>query len=154
MCVHGHTQALCTQTENMSLTQTARVLPLNNRLFYSEVSVYSGEPANLFMLRKFPIHNWWLNQLWSCHGLQLLWCGHVCEAALSLAWLACLQSIIHVVGTKGLFRAQGKLLLPFLSFHILSEDSELPSPLLQCFIPCYSRPAAHSVATFLHESVV
>lgn len=106
----------CSQTENMSLTQTAGILPLNNWLFYSEVSVYGGEPVSLFLLRKFPIHNWWLNQPWSSHGLQLLWCGRVCEAALSWAWMVCLQSIMHVVGTKGLFRAQGKLLPPFLSF--------------------------------------
>lgn len=114
-CVVTHVPS-CAQAENMSLTQMARILPLNDQLFYSEVSVYSGEPASLFMLKKFLIHNWWLNQLWSSHGLQLLWCGRVCEAALSWAWMVCLQSIMHVVGTKGLFRGQGKLFLPLLSF--------------------------------------
>lgn len=49
--------------------QTAGILPLNYQLFDSEVSVYSGEPASLFILKKFLIHN---NQLWSSHGLQLL----------------------------------------------------------------------------------
>lgn len=47
----------CTQTENMALRQTARILPLNNQLLCLEVSAYSGEPARLFILKKFLIHN-------------------------------------------------------------------------------------------------
>lgn len=47
----------CTQMENTSFRRTTRFLPLNNQLFYVEVSVHSGEPASLFILKKILIHN-------------------------------------------------------------------------------------------------
>lgn len=50
----------------------------------------------------------------------------MCEAALSLAGMLCLQSITHVVDTKTLFGGQGEVSssASFRGKHFISEDSD------------------------------